>query len=232
MEKCKKTKKNIYFTPMELAICITSVVLIVGAFLIFDRTNYLSLIASVVGVFSLILCARGNPIGQGIMLLFCLLYALISYKMSYFGEMITYLGMSAPMAILSLVSWIKNPYKKKEVRVNRVGRREILIALALSFLVTVLFYFILRALGTASLITSTFSVTTSFLAAYFTFRRSKLYALFYVANDVVLIILWCIATYRDTSYICVVVCFLAFLLLDLYSYICWRKMEIRQSEGK
>ena len=63
--------------------------------------------------------------------------------------------------------------------------------------VTAGFYFILRALGTANLLPSTVSVTTSFLAVYLTFHRSPLYALGYAANDVVLIVLWLLAARAD-----------------------------------
>ena len=92
----------------------------------FDRENYLSLGASLLGVTSLIFCAKGNPVGQLLMVIFSLLYALISYSFAYYGEMLTYLGMTAPMALVALVSWLRNPYKgnRAEVKVNRLGRRD------------------------------------------------------------------------------------------------------------
>jgi len=96
--------------------------------------------------------------------------------------------------------------------------------------VTVIFYFILGALGTANLLISTFSVTTSFLAVYLTFRRSAYYALAYAANDLVLIVMWIMATLADSSYLSVVVCFVVFLVNDTYGFINWRRMEKRQSK--
>ena len=66
--------------------------LILISFLIFDRVNTMTLAASLIGTTSLIFNAKGNPIGQALMILFSLLYGLISYSFSYFGEMITYLG--------------------------------------------------------------------------------------------------------------------------------------------
>ena len=47
-------------------------------------------------------------------------------------------------------------------------------------------------------------------------------------NDVVLIVLWVLAATEDVRYISVVVCFIAFLVNDLYGYISWKKMEKRQ----
>ena len=82
-----------------------------------------------------------------------------------------------------------------------------------------------------NIIPSTLSVTTSFLAVYLTFRRSPYFALAYAANDIVLIILWIWASMYDARYISVVVCFIAFLVNDIYGFISWRKMKIRQQEN-
>ncbi len=43
------------------------------------------------------------------MIIFSLLYGIISYTFSYYGEMITYLGMTMPMAVFALISWLRNP---------------------------------------------------------------------------------------------------------------------------
>ena len=100
-----------------------------------------------------------------------------------------------------------------------------------TLLVTILFYFILKYFHTANIIPSTLSVTTSFLAVYLTFRRSPYFALAYASNDIVLILLWIMASIYDVKYISVVVCFVAFLLNDIYGFFNWRKMEKRQAKG-
>ena len=78
---------------------------------------------------------------------------------------------------------------------------------------------------------STLSVTTSFLAVYLTFRRSPYFALAYAANDIVLIVLWIMASAQDIRYFSVVVCFAAFLANDIYGYISWQRMKIRQQNN-
>lgn len=220
-----------YFSVGEKLLWAGSVLAILVFFFLFDGSDVLTLIASLIGVTSLIFCAKGNPVGQVLMILFSLLYGVISLSFAYFGEMITYLGMTAPMALFSLISWLRHPFKgqKSQVQVAVMRGRDWLIALALTLLVTVVFYFILRALGTANLLPSTVSVTTSFLAAYLTWRRSPYFALVYAANDVVLLILWTMASFHDASYVSVVVCFAAFLVNDLYGFFCWRRMQKKQS---
>ena len=226
--------KKGYFSKGEWVLWGASVSLILVSFFLFDRVNFLTLAASLIGVTSLIFNAKGNPFGQILMIVFSLLYGVISYSFRYYGEMITYLGMTLPMSVIALISWLKNPYqgRKAEVKVNRIGKAEYWFALLLTLLVTIVFYWILKYFHTANLLPSTLSVTTSFLAVYLTFRRSSFYAIAYAANDLVLIILWILAASHDGSYLSVVSCFLAFLANDLYGFISWRMMEKRQAEGR
>ena len=118
-------KKNHYFKKREIALWLGSAVVIILSFCFFDRSNYLTLIASLIGVTSLIFCAKGNPVGQILMIVFSILYGIISYGFAYYGEMITYVGMTMPMAVFSLISWLRNPFGKSklEVKVNNIKKR-------------------------------------------------------------------------------------------------------------
>ena len=219
-----------YFTKGELILWGSSAGLILVSFWIFDRVNFMTLAASLIGTTSLIFNAKGNPIGQALMIVFSLLYGVISYTFSYFGEMITYLGMTGPMALFAFVSWLRNPYNGNhaEVAVNRLENKELVLMYMLTALVTLVFYFILDHFHTANIVPSTLSVTTSFIAVYLTFRRSPYFALAYAANDVVLIVLWILAAKEDISYLSVIICFVMFLINDLYGFINWKRMEQRQ----
>ena len=220
-----------YFTKFEIGLWLSSVIIIVATFFIFKDKDYLTLFASIIGATFLILNAKGNPLGQFLTIVFSILYGFISYKFSYYGEMITYLCMSMPMALFSLISWLKNPYKgnKAQVKVNRISKKETIFMFILTFVVTVVFYYILKYFNTTNLLPSTFSVTTSFLAVYLTFRRSPYFALAYAMNDLVLIVLWIMACISDISYLSVVICFIVFLVNDMYGFISWKKMEKKQS---
>ena len=223
-------KLTTYFSKGELTLWGSSAGLILVSFFLFDRVNFMTLAASLIGTTSLIFNAKGNPIGQALMIVFSLLYGVISYTFSYFGEMITYLGMTGPMALFAFVSWLRNPYNGNhaEVAVNRLENTELVLMYMLTALVTLGFYFILDHFNTANMIPSTLSVTTSFIAVYLTFRRSPYFALAYAANDVVLIILWTMAAAEDISYLSVIICFVMFLVNDLYGFVSWKRMEKRQ----
>ena len=221
-----------YFSTTEKILWLSSVGLIIGSFCIFDRECYMVLCASLLGVTSLIFNAKGNPFGQFLMVIFSLMYGIISYTFSYYGEMITYLGMTMPMAFFALVSWLKNPYNgnKAEVKVNSISIKEHAFMWITTLIVTVVFYFILTYFNTANIVPSTLSVTTSFVAVYLTFRRSPYFAIAYALNDIVLIILWILASFSDIKYVSVVFCFVAFLFNDIYGFISWKKMKERQNK--
>lgn len=219
-----------YFSVFEIMLWSLSALLILLSFYFFGGENHLMLLASLIGVTSLIFNAKGNPFGQLLMVVFSLFYGIISFSFAYYGEMITYLGMTMPMAVFALIAWMRHPYngKRSEVAVHTVTKGEIRTMLVGSLLVTAVFYFILDCFHTSNILPSTLSVTTSFLAVYLTYKRSPYFALAYAANDLVLILLWILASMQDLQYGSVVVCFVAFLANDIYGYVSWRRMKHRQ----
>ena len=219
-------------TKFEKALWLISSLIITVSFLFGTDKNPLTLIVSLIGVTSLIFIAKGNVWGQILMIIFSIIYGYISYKTRYYGEMITYVGMTGPMAVMALVAWLKNPFEGEEnqVAVAEITSLKLTIVSALTVIVTVIFYFILRYFNTANLVLSTFSVLTSFFAASLTFLRSPYYALGYAANDVVLIILWVLASVENPGYIPMVMCFVVFFVNDVYGYISWKRMAEMQKK--
>ena len=216
-------------TPGERALWLCSVAVVVGSFILSGGGDWLSAIASVIGVTALIFVAKGYVLGQVLTVVFAVFYGVISFFFRYYGEMITYMCMTGPMAVMAIISWLRNPYKgSREVAVQDVTRRQVIIMALWAVAVTAAFYFILRALGNARLAVSTLSITTSFVASYLTWLRSPWYALAYAANDVVLIVLWVLAALGDISCLPMVFCFVMFLLNDLYGFYNWQRMRTRQ----
>ncbi len=228
----KKQNPFSLLTRFEWALWLSSLAITVISFFALGNEDYLTLCASLIGATALIFTAKGHALGQVLIIVFAVFYGVISFHFRYYGEMITYLGMSAPIAVASLISWIRHPFKESdEVEVAHISRRQLVPLLIATVCVTAAFYFLLGAMGNANLAVSTVSVTTSFLAASLTFLRSPYYALAYAANDVVLIFLWVFASIADVSYIPMVICFVMFLVNDLYGFYNWLKMEKKQKKS-
>lgn len=220
-----------YFSRAEKLLWLSSVTLILAAFLAFDRGNITALTASLIGVTSLLFNSKGNPVGQVIAIVFCLLYGFISWHYAYYGEMITYLGMTFPMSVVTLVIWLRNPYNGDRmcVQVNRLRPLDLLWLTVVTAAVTVVFGFLLRALNTANLVPSIVSISTSTIAVYLSWRRSPWFAVGYALNDVVLIVLWALAAAEDPGAVSMLMCFVAFLANDLYGFRNWRRMLRQQT---
>ena len=193
--------------------------------------DILTLFAAMIGVTSLIFAAKGNVWAQILMVAFSILYGIISYRFRYWGEMITYLGMTMPMAIWSTITWIRNPSKENGNEVEiRILKWKHVVGIGVScVIVTGIFYYILSALNTPNLALSTISIITSFLAASLTMLRSSYYAIGYAANDIVLILMWILASLENPGYIPVAVNFIIFFLNDMYGFVSWKKREVQQT---
>ncbi len=216
-------------TRFERGLWLTSVVGVIASFALSGGGDILTMIASLIGVTAVIFVAKGYVLGQVLTIVFAVFYGIISFFFRYYGEMITYLCMTAPMALVAVISWLRHPYKgSREVAVSCLSGRQVAVMIVSAAAVTAAFYFILRALGNANLIFSTVSVTTSFFASCLTFLRSPYYAIGYAVNDAVLIVLWVLATVESLSYLPMVLCFMLFLMLDVYGFVNWKRMQKRQ----
>lgn len=226
MKICSKLTKT------EFLLWFISEIIIVLSFLFVTDKDYLTLFASMIGAFALIYVAKGEPLGQIVTVIFSVVYSVISFKFHYYGEMITYLGMTAPIAVMSAVSWLRNPYKKDraEVKISKLSAKSACIMLLLTIAVTVAFYFILRYFNTANLAVSTISIATSFLASYLMLLRNPFYAVAYAANDIVLIVLWVLASINNIQYLPMIICFVIFFINDIFGFVSWQKRKKQQSK--
>ncbi|MEF2920335.1 MAG: nicotinamide riboside transporter PnuC [Acutalibacteraceae bacterium] len=217
-------------TKFEICLWICSIIVVSGSYIFSGGFYWLTLVASLIGVTALIFVAKGNVFGQILSVIFSLAYAFVSFKFRYYGEMITYLGMTTSIALISIYTWIKNPYKDSlQVKVHKITLLQAVIISITAIIVTIVFYFVLKMFNTANLIISTISITTSFTASLLMMLRSPYYAIAYGANDVVLIVLWVLASIEDISYLPMIMCFVMFLVNDIYGFISWKRMHKEQN---
>ena len=224
-------KKNLIYVldRKDIYIWLVSAILITFSFLI-SGNDYLNLATSLIGVTALMYLSKGEPFGQILSIVFSLGYAFVAYNFKYYGEMITYVFMTLPSALFATYIWLKNPLNVgvSQIKIGKMSKGKLLLIFLTAPIVTLIFFFILRAFKTPNLLISTISITTSFIASMFTFYRSKYYAVAYAFNDIVLIILWVLATIESLSYLPMVLCFLVFLFNDLNAFFSWSKMEDKQ----
>ena len=221
-----------YFTIIEWVMWLASVIIITVGFAVTKERSVLSYLSSLAGVTCIIINAKGNVIGQFISIAFGALYGGYAYTQHYYGEMIIYFALMIPIHIVSIYTWLKNKYNGNahEVKINTLKKWEYAATFGGAVVVTAAFYFLLRALKTDNLIVSTISLTTSITAAYLMLRRCEYFSLCFIANDIILIVLWSMKLpSAGLQVLPSIMCFSAFLVIDLYSFFSWRKIRKRQS---
>ena len=233
MKKVKFTNPFKSLAVRDYVIWSVSVVVNIIAFALTGFKDPLTFVSAIVGVTALIFNAKGHVVGQMIPVVFAIFYSIVAYFFRYYSELITYACMNAPISILTVIAWIRNPFGNSgQVTVATLTKKKIALMSALTVVVTVVFFFILRALNTPNLAVSTLSIATSFLACYLMLIRSPWYAVAFCANDIVLIVLWTLATVENLAYLPMVTCFVTFLVNDIYGFICWCRMKKAQKEAE
>ena len=136
-----------------------------------------------------------------------------------------------PLYISSIISWLKNTKSETEniVKINKIKTKEYIIVFILAIFLSMLFYYVLKKLNTSELIVSTLSSTTSALATYLMFRRCSYYAVCYIIDDIISIVLWSLSIASSgIEFIPSVLCFFIFLINDIYGFIRWKNEEKQQ----
>lgn len=226
IKSIKDSFKNL--NKLELTILLTSEIIIILTFLLNKEKNILSLISSMLGGISLIFLAKGDYFGHIISIIFSITYIIIAYQCKYYGEIFIYLILMIPLSIISIIVWKKNQSKEHVVKVNKITKKDTLLIIIITLLIGIFFYFILKSLKTNNLIISTISVMTSLSASILSIKRTPYYAIMYIVNDLVLITMWTLITIEDFSYLPNVICFITFLINDIYALINWKKLEKEQ----
>lgn len=222
------------WSVFEIVFIMCSVVIVTIGFVVGEDKNIYSFIVSIVGVLSVIFLAKGWIIAPIVGILYSVLYGILAITMRYYGEMIVYIGIMLPMNIMSIISWLKNRDKENEsqVVVNKISTKEYVYLAVATLILAVGLYFVLKALHTSELVISTMSLVAGIIAAYMSYRRSPYYAIAFLFTDLVRIVLWGISLFGGTAmYLPTVLCFVMFVVSDVYGLIHWRMEEKRQSRN-
>ena len=217
----------------EILLLSVSLIATVTIFCIGKEKNPWSLLSSVFGIFCVIFTAKGNPVAQYLSIIFAVFYSVVSFQSKYYGEMLIYLFLMIPIHVACIVSWIRNRRNPEsaEVKINSLSVKEYAVMGFADCLVTAAFYFLLRALHTDELIVSTISLVSSVSAAYLMLRRSEYYAVCFIVNDIILLILWGLRVFHyGVSSLPTLITFGVFLINDVYGFLAWRKRRKRQTQ--
>lgn len=194
---------------------------------IINKSEILTIITSFLMIICALTQAKGKVISQFIGVIAIILYSIVAFKNQYYGEVIIYVIVLLPMYLIGIYSWITNKNEDTNtVNQNDLSKKEWIILGTLDILLFGVLYFILKYFNTSQLIVSTLSMLASLMANYLIVRRNKYSFLFYIINDLILVILWGIPVLQgDFRLIPILIDPVLLLINDSYGWKNWNKNE-------
>ena len=214
------------WTKFEIALLLSSIIIVVISG-IFTKSNLLTISCSITGILCALTQAKGKVISQFIGLLLVLLYSVLSFQNRYYGEVLIYIFIMLPLFVGGIISWIKNVNRETDtVNKNELKRVEWIMLTIVASITFIGLYYLLKYFNTSQLFVSTLSMITSLFATYLVARRSKYGFLFYMGNDIIMLILWGLpVVLGNLTLIPMMVNPIINFINDTYGWKSWNKRE-------
>lgn len=192
------------------------------------HSNVLILANSIIGICAIFNLAKGLVLGNFLSALQTILYCVICYFNSYYGEIISGVCITLPICFISIVTWLKNKDEENVVKVtNKVKLKEWTILFIVVMIISFIMYFVLQALNTQDLLVSTFSVAFLSVAGYLLARRCEYNFIFYIICNMVCVVLWSLTVFGrgDLTSLPTLVCYIIFLILNCFGLFNWIRLK-------
>ncbi|MBE5812414.1 MAG: nicotinamide mononucleotide transporter [Clostridiales bacterium] len=214
------------WTKFEILLLLTSIIVVLFSGIV-TKSNLLTVVCSITGILCALTQAKGKVISQFIGLLLVVLYSVLSFQNRYYGEVLIYIFIMLPLFIGGIISWIKNVNKETDtVNKNDLKKVEWIVLTIIAAITFVGLYYLLKWFNTSQLFVSTLSMVTSLFATYLVARRSKYGFLFYMGNDIIMLILWGIpVVLGNLTLIPMMVNPIINFINDTYGWRSWSKRE-------
>lgn len=217
----------------ELLYLIFGILIVTVCFILMPEKNWLSLVTAVLGVVAFLCVAKGYFIAPILNIIYTVLYIIMALTQKYYGEIILS-GICIFINIFAIISWLKNRNKdeKSIVQVNNIKWQEYVVVIISAVPLTVGFYYLLRAIGTAQALTGAISMILSLSAQYLAVRRSNWYAVGFILNDITVIVLWCF-TLRGSGleFLPTILSFGVYFVNDVYGLVNWNLLKRKQARA-
>lgn len=194
-------------------------------FFVLDDT-IIGLCASLTGMFSVVLVAKGKTTNYYPGIVNVVLYAIVAYGQKYYGEVMLNLLYFLPMQFIGLLMWRKNGLsesKQDDVKIAVMSSRARIGWTALCILATIVYAFVLKKMGGALPYLDSLTAVLSIIAMIFMVKRLVEQWVVWIVIDVVTIYMWLVAFLHDGGAISILVMWSAYLVNAVYGLTNWIK---------
>ena len=203
-------------------LCIATTV--IAALSVYWRDNWLSVIASLTGVWCVILTGKGKRSSFIFGLINVIFYAIVAFRAKYYGEVMLNALYYLPMNFVGWFAWKKHMDESTgEVVKEKLSLKKSAIIYALTALAIVLYGFILKALGGNLPFIDSMSTVVSVVAQILSIKRLMEQWVLWIIVDVVTVIMWAVNFARGGEDIATLAMWSIYLINAFIMFARWYK---------
>lgn len=216
-------KKTKYIFDLFLIFAMIIFNIVLG---IVSNSYWLATLNGILGLLSIFSQAKGLFFAPIIGIIDCIFYGIFSLQFNYMGEFIVYIFILIPIYIYAIIQWILNKNSDSIIIPNKLSIKEIKYLVIASFLIILGSYFLLNLLSSDKIILNTLSLYTLTFSNYLLSRRCLWGFIYYIINDIILIILWLTTMIQgEHNILSFFVCIIAYFFCDIYGIINWLRIK-------
>lgn len=193
----------------------------------------IGLLASLTGMLSVVLVAKGKTWNYYPGIINVVLYAFVAYGQKYYGEVMLNLLYFLPMQFIGLIMWRRNGVseeKRNDVKVAVMTNRARLYWSLLCLAATIAYAWVLKAMGGALPFIDSLTAVLSIVAMIFMVKRYVEQWVVWIIIDVLTIYMWLVAFMGDGNDVSILVMWIAYLANAIYGWLNWRAQYRVQKE--
>ena len=163
------------------------------AVLVYSKEGFLGFTASMTGMFSVILVAKGKISNYYFGVINVVLYGFISYKSRYYGEAMLNIFYFLPMQIAGFLMWRGSnaeSTENQEVKAEKMTIKEIIIWSVLSAAAVIIYGILLKKLNNTLPMADSFTTVLSVTAMILMVKRYIEQWIVWIMIDIVAIYMW------------------------------------------
>lgn len=190
------------------------------------KDSWIGIIASLTGIWCVVLVAKGKISNYYFGIVNVLAYAYVAYGWKYYGEVMLNLGYFLPMQFVGLYLWRKNRMSKKkdDVKARFMTNRLRVLWSAITAVAVFSYGLVLRSMGGSLPFMDSASTVLSVIAMILMAWMYMEQWILWIIVDIVSIIMWFAVMLDGGNDIAVLLMWVAFLVNAVYGAINWIKL--------
>lgn len=209
--------------PLEI-VWLTLATVVITALSVYWKDNAVGIISALTGIWCVILTGKGKVSNFLFGFVNVILYAYISFKAKYYGEVMLNLIYYLPCSVAGLFLWGKNVDEESgEVTKKSLGLRGSLIAYPLTAAGVVVYGFILKAMGGTLPFIDSISTVLSVAAQILCLKRFAEQWILWIIIDAVTVGMWLYNYMNGGESIATLLMWTVYLLNAVFMYIKWKR---------